>query len=689
MHGPQKPGKGMQHEHISHETGEKQQNSMSGQQMPPHDMPHPHHHDQHGHMMDDFRRRFWFCLLLTVPVFFLTPMVQDFLGLKVGFLGDQYLLFIFSSVVFFYGGYPFFLGLRREFVKRVPGMMTLVSVAITTAYIYSALVVLGFSGSVFFLELVTLIDIMLLGHWLEMRSILGAGRALRELAMLLPNTAHQLTGEGETREVDIQDLGPGDRVVVRPGEKVPADGRILGGESHVDESLLTGESQSVSRREGDLVIGGSLNGEGALTVVVEKTGRDSFISQVVELVEEAQESKSHTQDLADRAALVLTIVALMGGALTLLVWFLVRHDFSFALERSVTVMVTTCPHALGLAVPLVVAVSTGLSASKGLLIRRREAFESARNIQAVIFDKTGTLTWGKFGVTDVVVLDPELGGDGLLSLAASVESFSEHPLARAIQESTTNIYTAEGFRSIPGQGVMATVQGEEILVVGPAYLQEHQIKLSNVDMVKLREEPKTLVYILRDGVVLGCIALADIIRPESYEAVKKLKGMGIRCLMFTGDNQEVAEWVAQDLGLDGFYAGLLPQEKAVQLRRVQDEGLVVAMAGDGVNDAPALAQADLGVAMGAGTQVAMETADVVLVKSNPLDLVSILDLTHGTYRKMQENLVWATGYNVIAIPLAAGVLFGYGILLSPALGALLMSLSTVIVALNATLLRFQ
>jgi P-type Cu2+ transporter len=423
--------------------------------------------------------------------------------------------------------------------------------------------------------------------------------------------------------------------------------------------------------------------------VVEKTGRGSFISQVVELVEEAQESKSHTQDLADRAALVLTIVALTGGVLTLLVWFLVRHDFSFALERSVTVMVTTCPHALGLAVPLVVAVSTALSARKGLLIRSREAFESARNIQAVIFDKTGTLTQGKFGVTDVVVLDPALEGEELLSLAASVESFSEHPLARAIQESATKIYPAEGFRSISGQGVMANVQGKNILVVGPAFLQEHQIKFSNVDMVKLREEPKTLVYVLRDGVVLGCIALADIIRPESYEAVKKLKGMGIRCLMFTGDNQEVAEWVAQELDLDGFYAGLLPQEKAVQVRRVQDEGLVVAMAGDGVNDAPALAQADLGVAMGAGTQVAMETADVVLVKSNPLDLVSILDLTHGTYRKMQENLVWATGYNVIAIPLAAGVLYGYGILLSPALGALLMSLSTVIVAVNATLLRFQ
>jgi Cu2+-exporting ATPase len=507
--------------------------------------------------------------------------------------------------------------------------------------------------------------------------------------MLLPSTAHQLTNEVEIREVDIQDLVAGDRVVVRPGEKVPADGRIVRGESHVDESLLTGESQPVSRWEGDQVIGGSLNVEGALTVLVEKTGRDSFVSQVVELVEGAQESKSHTQDLADRAALVLTIVALTGGAVTLLVWFLVRHDFSFALERSVTVMVTTCPHALGLAVPLVVAVSTALSARKGLLIRSREAFESARNIQAVIFDKTGTLTFGKFGVTDVVVLDPELERDELLSLAASVERFSEHPLARAIHESATKTYSAEGFRSIPGQGVMATVQGVNILVVGPAYLQEHSIKISNVDMVRLREEPKTLVYIIRENVVLGCIALADIIRPESYEAVKKLKEIGIRCLMFTGDNQEVAEWVAGELDLDGYYAGLLPQEKAVQVRRVQDGGLVVAMAGDGVNDAPALAQADLGVAMGAGTQVAMETADVVLVKSNPLDLVSILDLTHGTYRKMQENLVWATGYNVIAIPLAAGVLYGYGILLSPALGALLMSLSTVIVAVNATLLRFQ
>jgi len=386
---------------------------------------------------------------------------------------------------------------------------------------------------------------------------------------------------------------------------------------------------------------------------------------------------------------VLTIVALSGGALTLLVWFWLRHDFSFALERSVTVMVTTCPHALGLAVPLVVAVSTALSARKGLLIRSREAFESARNIQAVIFDKTGTLTQGKFGVTDVVVLSSDLVREELLSLAASVESFSEHPLARAITDSASKTYSVEGFRSLPGRGALARVEGRNILVVGPSYLEDHGVKVVDRDVLKLKEEPKTLVYVLGDDVVLGVVALADLIRPESYAAVGKLKEMGIRCLMFTGDNPEVAGWVAEELGLDGYYAGLLPQEKVFQVCEVQKDGLVVAMAGDGVNDAPALAQADLGVAMGAGTQVAMETADVVLVRNNPLDLVSILDLTHSTYRKMQENLVWATGYNVIAIPLAAGVLYGYGILLSPALGALLMSLSTVIVAVNATLLRFQ
>lgn len=647
-------------------------------------------HDHHQSMMADFKKRFIVSLIVTVPVFFLSEMVQELLGLHyLYFQGDIYVLFILSSFVFFYGGYPFFTGMVNELKLRQPGMMTLVAVAITTAYIYSVGVTFGLMGMTFYLELVTLIDIMLLGHWIEMRSVMGASRALQELATLLPKKAHNIHEDGTVEDVSLENLHLDDMVLVKPGEKVPADGNITEGQSYINESLLTGESEPVLRKVGDEVIGGSINGAGSLKVKVKKIGKDSFISQVVALVEEAQESKSHTQDLANRAAYWLTIIALSGGLVTLLIWLgLMGQDLAFALERSVTVMVTTCPHALGLAIPLVVAVSTSISAKNGVLIRDRQSFENMRNIQAVIFDKTGTLTEGKFGVTDVISFNEDvLIEDEILKYAASVEAESEHPVAQGITKSVTETYQIKDFQSHPGEGVQALVGNHEVKVVSPAYMDREKIQITSSRLADVEKQPKTLVYVIMDGEAVGVIALADVVRPESRITIKKLQTQGIRCMMLTGDNEDVARWVAQELGLDEYFSRVLPQEKAHKVRQVQEKGFKVAMVGDGVNDAPALTQADVGIAIGAGTDVALETADVVLVKSNPADIVNIIGLTKATYRKMRQNLLWATGYNAFAIPLAAGLLYSWGILLSPAMGAVLMSLSTVIVAFNAQLLR--
>ena len=477
-------------------------------------------------------------------------------------------------------------------------------------------------------------------------------------------------------------------MLVRPGEKVPADGEVGEGRSSLNQAMLTGESQPVEVQAGAAVVGGAVNGEGSLVVEIRKTGRDSYLSQVIQLVREAQESKSRTQDLAGRAALWLTIVALAGGALTLFAWLaLAGREFSFALERAVTVMVIACPHALGLAIPLVVAVSTALSARRGLLIRNRTAFENARNIGAVIFDKTGTLTEGRFAVTDTLSLDGAVDEGQVLRYAASVEAHSEHPLARGIAGAADRAFPVEDFRAIPGRGAEGRVNGRSVQVVSPGYLKEQELELRDERLGALAGQGKTVVFVLLDGRPAGAVALADVIRPESREAVARLKEMGIRCLMLTGDNRQVAGWVSQQIGLDEYFAEVLPQEKAAKVREVQARGLTVAMTGDGVNDAPALTQADVGIAVGAGTDVAIESADIVLVRSNPLDVVSILGLARATYRKMLQNLAWATGYNVVAIPLAAGVLYGLGILLSPALGAVFMSLSTIIVAINARFLR--
>lgn len=653
---------------------------------------HQDHASHHAHMVADFRKRFWISLILTGPVLALSPLIQRVLGLEqaISFPGDLYILFALSTAVFFYGGYPFLKGLFQELRSKQPGMMTLIALAITTAYAYSSAVVFGLTGKVFFWELVTLVDIMLLGHWIEMKSVLGASRALEELAKLMPSEAHKIMVDGSSQDVPLEDLQVGDRVLVKPGEKLPVDGEVVEGETSVNEAMLTGESKPVSKMAGSQVIGGSINGEGSITVEIKKTGKDSYLSQVIDLVRQAQDSKSKTQDLASRAALWLTIIALSVGGLTMFVWLgIARQDFVFALERAVTVMVIACPHALGLAVPLVIAVSTAISAKNGLLIRNRVAFEAARNIQAIIFDKTGTLTEGKFGVTDTVVLDGELSEQELLRYAASVEAHSEHPIAQGIVASADGNLPVQEFKAITGKGAQGKVNGKVVKVVSPGYLREQGIEIVDERIENLSSQGKTVVFVLVDGTVKGAVALADIIRKESRQAIEKLKGMGIQTMMLTGDNRQVAKWVAEEIGLDEYFAEVLPHEKASKVKEVQSRGLVVAMTGDGVNDAPALAQADVGIAIGAGTDVAVETADIVLVRSNPLDAVAILGLARATYRKMVQNLAWATGYNAFAIPLAAGVLYSLGVLLTPAAGALLMSLSTVIVAINARMLKVR
>lgn len=659
------------------------------------DLDNKHRHEGshiHSNMIDDLKKRFWISLLFTVPILVLSPTIQELLGLnnKFSFTGDLFILFILSTFVYFYGGYPFFKGFFNEIKSKTPGMDMLISVAISSAYIYSSAVVFGLKGEVFFWELATLIDIMLIGHWLEMRSVMGASSALEELAKLMPSNAHKLISEGKILDVPLSELSVGDLVVVKPGEKVPVDGTIVTGNTSIDESMLTGESVPVFKDMGADVIGGSINGDGSVTVKINKIGRDSFLSKIITFVEEAQASKSRTQNLADRFAVLLTIIALSGGLITLLVWWIFTNfGFEFALERAVTVMVIACPHALGLAIPLVVAVSTSLSARNGLLIKNRTAFERSRTIGAIVFDKTGTLTEGKFGVIDVVSLNKEYEEADVLKYAASLEAYSEHPIAKGLVKSVPETFSVEDFRSIPGKGVQGKINDKNVMVASPRYLKEINIDVSNETVDKLFSQGKTIVFLIVDGSVVGAVALADIVRSESRDAISKFKSMGIQCMMITGDKKEVAEWVSRDIGLDKYYAEVLPKEKAVKIREIQSEGLLVAMTGDGINDAPALAQADLGIAIGAGTDVAIEAGDVVLVKSNPLDAVYIIKLAKSTYRKMLENLAWGAGYNIVAIPIAAGVLYSFGILLTPAAGVILMSISTIIVAFNSRTLKIE
>ena len=683
-----------QHEHADpKEAGAKPAaDEMTKDSGSDHPGAHKGHGDHHAHMAADFRKRFWISLVLTLPVLVLSPMLQKLVGLgeAISFPGDIYVLFGFSSAVFWYGGWPFLKGFVKEIKAREPGMNVLIAVAVGTAYVYSGAVVFGLAGEMFFWELATLVDIMLLGHWIEMKSIMGASKALEELAKLMPSDAHKIMPDGSVKDVPLSELAVDDKVLIKPGEKIPADGVIVEGESSVDEAMLTGESTPVAKKTGGKVIGGSINGEGSLTIEVKGTGKDSFLSQVIDLVKQAQESKSKTQDLANSAAMWLTIVALGGGVITFLIWeFVMGKDFAFAIERTVTVMVIACPHALGLAVPLVVAVSTALAAKNGLLIRSRTAFEGARKLKSIIFDKTGTLTEGRFGVTDTLLFSQDIDEETLLRYAASVDANSEHPIAKAIAGASEKKSPVENFRGIAGKGAEGRVEGKEIKVVSPGFLREQNIEMTDERIGQLQEQGKTVVFILMDGALKGAIALADIIRPESKQAVAALKKMGIRCMMLTGDNEATAKWVSDQIGLDEYFAEVLPQDKAAKVKEVQARGELVAMTGDGVNDAPALAQADLGIAIGAGSDVAVETADVILVRSNPSDVVAILKLSRATYLKMIQNLVWATGYNFVAIPLAAGALYAWGVLLTPALGAVLMAASTVIVAINARLLRIK
>jgi Cu2+-exporting ATPase len=675
-------------EHAAHEEGDRlTAHALHG--------PHEGGHAAHGAgMVAEFRRRFWISLVATVPILILSPMIQEMLGFTLTFPGDRWVLLVLSSFVYFYGGWPFLKGLVDELRDRLPGMMTLIGLAITVAYVYSTLVVFGVPGQVFYWELATLIDIMLLGHWIEMRSVMGASRALEELARLLPNEAHRIRADGSLEDVLLEQVQRGDRVLIRPGERVPVDGRILDGDSEIDESMLTGESRPVGRKAGEEVIGGSVNGTGALTVEVTKTGEDSYLSQVVKLVEQAGASKSRAQGLADRAAFVLTIVALVVGFGTLIIWLVVGQRFVFALERMVTVMVITCPHALGLAVPLVVAMITAISARNGLLVRQRTPFENARRVDTVVFDKTGTLTKGQFGVSDVVSFGAWSEAE-LLRKAASVERNSEHTIAQGIvrraEAEGLELAPTADFDSLPGKGARATVEGQEVFIGNRRMLETAGVDDAEVSarMNTITTQGKTAVLVVSGGKVQGLIALADIIRDESRAAVQRLRDLGLQVAMITGDNEPTARHVARELGLDTFFAEVLPDQKSQKIRALQQQGKRVAMVGDGVNDAPALARADVGIAIGAGTDVAIETADVILVENDPRDVADVISLSRLSHRKMMQNLAWATGYNVIAIPLAAGVLYRYGIVLPPAVGALVMSLSTVIVAINARWISYQ
>lgn len=648
-------------------------------------------HDEHaGHHTEGFLKRFWVCLIVTVPVLLLSHMVQQWLRIELTFPADKYVLLLLSSFIYFYGGWPFLVGLVRELKWKNPGMMTLVAVAITTAYIYSVAVVFGLRGMDFFWELATLIDIMLLGHWLEMKSQMAASRALESLVALLPAVVH-VERNGEVADVPLQELQNNDIVLVKPGEKIPADGIILDGTSDINESMLTGESVPVKKGKDAKVMGGAVNGDGALKVQVTGAGNDSYLNKVIVMVQSAQGAKSNTQNLASKVAKWLTIVSISVGVITFIIWLTAGKELSFALERMVTVMVTSCPHALGVAIPLVVAISTTLSAVHGLLIRNRTAFENARKLTTIIFDKTGTLTRGAHEVQLVIPLTEKYKADEILQYAAAIQQNSEHHIAHGVmkklKEKGLPLWASSDFRYMQGVGVTGVVNGQQVVAAGPNYFKQEN-KPTPVIPSEVDQSTDTVNFVLIDNTPVGIITLADSIRETAAEAIADLKAMGIKSFLLTGDNEKVAAAVAKKLNMDGYLANVLPHEKQNKVKEFQDKGEVVAMTGDGVNDAPALAMADVGIAVGSGTDVAAETADIILVNSDPKDVVQMISFGRATYRKMIQNLAWAVGYNVIAIPLAAGILYP-GFMLSPAMGAVLMSLSTIIVAINAKLLRVK
>jgi len=652
-------------------------------------------HDQHaGHSPEMFRDKFWLSLALTLPVVFWSAHIEELLGYRAPeFAGSSWIPPILATAIFLYGGLVFLQGAWRELRARLPGMMTLISLAISVAFVFSWVVQLGFvEADALWWELATLVTVMLLGHWIEMRSITQAQGALQELSKLLPDTATRVTDQGE-EIVPVSELQEGEIVLVRPGERVPADGIVRRGESALNEAMLTGESRPVKKKEGDEVIAATINGEGSLRVEITGTGDKTKLSGIMRLVADAQKSKSRAQHLADRAAQILTGVAILSGILTLIAWQLLGANIDFSIVRVVTVLVIACPHALGLAVPLVVAISTTLGARNGLLVRDRRGLEEARNLNTVIFDKTGTLTLGEFRVVEMAVADG-LSDDEALRIAAGVESESEHPIARGIvktaEDRKLDVPAADGFRALTGKGIAASVDSAEYLIGGPALLKDEDAQIP--DALRTAAEAaanrgQAAIYLLRDGKAMAVFAVADAIREESREAIRALHERGIEVAMLTGDAQAVADSVAKELGIDTVFAQILPEDKASKVRELQAQGKKVAMVGDGVNDAPALATADIGIAIGAGTAVAVEAGHIVLVRSDPRDIPKIVALSRATYRKMLQNLWWAAGYNIVAIPLAAGVLAAWGILLTPAVGAVLMSASTVVVAINAQLLK--
>lgn len=669
----------MNHDHSNHDMSSyKPQNK------------HEEYSKHQGHSIEIFKKKLYISLILTIPVLILSPMIQNFLGLSIRFYGDMLVLFIFSSILFFFGGFPFLKGSVMELRHKIPGMMTLISLAITVAYVYSSAVVMGLVGEIFFWELATLIDIMLLGHWLEMRSVMGASRALEKLSQLIPETAHLKKGN-KIIEIKIGELKTGDILLIKPGEKIPSDGIVILGESFVNESMLTGESKPIFKKVGSKVIGGSINEDGSLQIKIEFIGEATYLSKVINLVKSAQASKSKTQVLADRAALWLTMIAISIGLITFSVWMFLGKGIAFAIERAATVLIIACPHALGLAVPLVVAISTALSAQNGLLIRNRTAFENSRLISTIVFDKTGTLTEGTFTLSKIYDFDERYGQDKSLAIAAALEKNSEHPIAKAIVRETEKrgykILNVNKFQAIKGKGVEGVVNKIFYILVSPGYLKELGLKIPT----ELKKTSATVVYLIEksSNKLISAFVLSDIIRPESFEAINMLKKEGIKVWMLTGDNKQVAREVSVELGLDGYFAEVLPDQKQDKIKELQSKGEYVAMVGDGINDAPALAQSNVGIAIGSGTDIAAETADIILVNSNPKDIASLIMFGKNTYNKMVQNLMWATGYNIVAIPLAAGVLYSYDILLAPALGAVFMSLSTIIVAINANTLKIR
>jgi Cu2+-exporting ATPase len=673
---------------MQQETGHQQHGVQ-----PPGGMQHGEHIDHTGHE-ELFRRRFWVSLMLSIPVLLYSPMVQDWLNFSMPeFSGSRWVTLAFSVVIFLYGGIPFLQMAGPELRQRKPGMMTLISMAISVAFVYSLAAFSGDFGEGFFWELVTLIDVMLLGHWLEMRSVRQASGALNELAKLMPDTAERLLPDGQTETVPASDLRVGDLILVRPGASVPADGEVVEGESEVNEAMITGESRPVPKVEGDRLIAGTVNGDGSLRVQVTAVGEETALAGIMRLVEEAQQSKSSTQVLADKAAGWLFYTAVAVAAITAVAWAVAVGLGGELIERVVTILVIACPHALGLAIPLVVAISTTLAARNGVLVRSRLALEEVRRADVVVFDKTGTLTRGEFGVSGLKA-SSEMGEDEALALTAAIEGDSEHIIARAIRGEAEarglSLPKVLDFEVFKGRGVRAMVNGQSFYVGGPRLLEMLKLNLSPelADFTGAAgRKGQTVVYLASPDQVQAAFALADVIRTESREAVRRLKEMGVEVAMLTGDSRAVAEAVAVELGIQTYFAEVLPEHKDQKVVELQAQGKRVAMVGDGINDAPALIRADVGIAIGSGTDVAVESAGIILVRNNPLDVVKVMELSRASYRKMVQNLLWATGYNVVALPLAAGVLAPVGILLTPAVGALFMSLSTVIVAINAQFLR--